>query len=141
MTQTAIDIVQNYLEHGFDQLGKESKYNLLNKFGPKKCPEKSIKRENVPIIYSWSHYASQEWFNFLRKNEEDLKEAEERKTNPGRPCSFCSAPESNLRKHKFCSACKQAFYCSTDCQKYDWAKKHKNECKELQAKAKAAGKK
>jgi hypothetical protein len=65
MTQTAIDIVLNYLEHGFDQLGKESKYNLLNRFGPKKCPEKTLKREEIPIIYSWSHYASKEWFNFL----------------------------------------------------------------------------
>ncbi len=65
-----------------------------------------------------------------------MKSAEERKKNPdAKKCSFCSAPEGNVRKHKLCSACKQALYCSTDCQKYDWQKKHKTECKELQKKA------
>jgi hypothetical protein len=66
--------------------------------------------------------------------EEEARSDEERKKNPDavKKCSFCSAPESNLHKHKICSACKQAFYCSTDCQKYDWRKKHNKECKELQ---------
>lgn len=50
-------------------------------------------------------------------------------------CTFCATPESETRKHKVCSACKQAFYCCADCQKYDWQKTHKAICKELQAKA------
>ena len=65
-----------------------------------------------------------------------MKSEEDRRKNPDayKKCSFCAAPESELRKHKLCSACKQAFYCSPDCQKYDWQKKHKLECKELQKK-------
>ena len=34
----AIDMIKNYLENGLDYLGKENKYNFMNKFGPKKCP-------------------------------------------------------------------------------------------------------
>jgi len=34
-------------------------------------------------------------------------------------------------KHKRCSQCKQRLYCSIDCQKNDWKKSHKNECKAL----------
>jgi hypothetical protein len=34
-----IDVVEKYLESGFDMLGDEKKYNFMNKFGPKKCPE------------------------------------------------------------------------------------------------------
>jgi hypothetical protein len=38
MALVTIDIVKKYLEEGTDYLGKEGKYNLINKFGPKKCP-------------------------------------------------------------------------------------------------------
>ena len=57
MAQTAVDIIKKYLEEGFDYLGKEGKYNLINRFGPKKCPEKQIRREDLPFLYSWMHYA------------------------------------------------------------------------------------
>lgn len=87
----------------------------MNKYGPKKCPEKHIKREKVDFIYSWSHYAPQGWYEHLKKIEEDKKTAEDRKNNPQKKCTFCAAPESDLRKHKVCSACKSAFYCSPDC--------------------------
>lgn len=133
----AIEIVKSYLEHGFDNLGQENKYNFLNKFSPKKFPEQRIRRDQVPFIYSWMHYAPQQWFDHLNKLDEEAKISEERKKNADlvKKCSFCGAPESDIRKHKVCSACKQAFYCTADCQKYDWQKKHKGECKELQAKA------
>ena len=36
--QTVIDIVEKYLETGLDVLSIEKKYNFLNKYGPKKCP-------------------------------------------------------------------------------------------------------
>ena len=42
-----LDIVKNYLEKGLDYLGKENKYNFFNKFGPKKCPDKQVKRESI----------------------------------------------------------------------------------------------
>jgi hypothetical protein len=137
----ALEILRNYLEHGLDQLGIEKKYLFINKYSPKKLPEQQIKRESIPFIYSWMHYAPQAWFEHIKKLEEEAKTSEERKKNADlvKKCSFCTAPESDIRKHKVCSACKQAFYCTADCQKYDWQKKHKNECKELQAKA--AGKK
>jgi len=38
MAQVAVDIVKKYLENGFEYLGQEGKYNLLNRYGPKKCP-------------------------------------------------------------------------------------------------------
>jgi len=51
--QTCVDIVEKYLEQGLDILGQEKKYNFTNKFGPKKCPDQQVKREDVPILYSW----------------------------------------------------------------------------------------
>lgn len=39
--QTVIDIVEKYLETGLDVLGIEKKYNFLNKWGPKKCPNEA----------------------------------------------------------------------------------------------------
>ena len=141
--QVAIDLLANYNEHRLDQLGQEKKYHFLNKYSPKKLPDQRIRRDQVDFIYSWMHYAPQQWFEHLKKIEDEAKTAEERKKNADlvKKCSFCSAPESDLRKHKVCSACKSAFYCSGDCQKYDWQKKHKAECKELAAKAAAKAKK
>ncbi|TNV72802.1 hypothetical protein FGO68_gene17252 [Halteria grandinella] len=141
--QVALDLVKNFLENGFDHLSLEKKYHFINKFSPKKLPALAEKRSSLPHLYSWIHYAPIQWFDHLKKLEEELKTAEERKKNADlvKKCSFCTAPESDLRKHKVCSACKSAFYCTTDCQKYDWQKKHKGECKELAAKAAAAAKK
>lgn len=48
-----IEMVKNYLENGLDYMGKENKYNFMNKFGPKKFPDQHIFREKVPFIYSW----------------------------------------------------------------------------------------
>ena len=96
-----------------------------------------MKRDSLPFVYSWLHYAPQSWYEHLKKVEEEARSDEEKKKNPDafKKCTFCQAPESSLRKHKVCSACKQAFYCSADCQKYDWRKKHNVECKELQKNA------
>jgi MYND finger len=140
MALVCVDIIKKYIEEGYDYLGKEGKYNLINKFGPKKCPAQQIHREHLPFLYSWMHYAPQTWYKHVKKLEEEMKSEAEKRKNPDafKKCTFCSAPESELRKHKVCSACKQAFYCSADCQRYDWQKKHKTECKELQ---KAAAKK
>ena len=38
MARTAIDLVTKYLETGLDVLSVQTKYNMLNRFGPKKCP-------------------------------------------------------------------------------------------------------
>ena len=38
MARNAIDLVTKYLETGLDVLGMQNKYNMLNRFGPKKCP-------------------------------------------------------------------------------------------------------
>ena len=48
-----IEIVEKYLENGTDTLGDEKKYNFMNKFGPKKCPEKVIARDSIKHMYSW----------------------------------------------------------------------------------------
>ncbi|KAK0499439.1 hypothetical protein EDD18DRAFT_1151207 [Armillaria luteobubalina] len=40
-------------------------------------------------------------------------------------CSHCSVKKPNL---SFCSACAEATYCSTECQKLHWEKEHKQAC-------------
>jgi len=129
--------VQDYLDNGLDNLGKLAKFNLKNKFGPKKLPDQAIKRESIPMIYSWSHYAPQAWFSHLRSLEEKVKQAR----TDGAPiqfamCSYCGSPESQTIRHKRCSQCKQRLYCTADCQKFDWKKGHSKECKQLAAKQK-----
>lgn len=62
MARTAIDLVSKYLETGFDVLGAENKYNMLNRFGPKKQPANRVARSTIPILYSWMHYAPLGWF-------------------------------------------------------------------------------
>ena len=64
------------MEKGLDYLGKENKYNFMNKFSAKKMPDKALKREKLPFLYSWTHYAPQAWYEYKKKEEEKLKEAE-----------------------------------------------------------------
>eukprot|EP01084_Bolivina_argentea_P066337 120910_1 len=49
----------------------------------------------------------------------------------GKKCSFCSKQETN-KKHRICSVCKKRWYCGKQCQKKDWNKTHRNECKKQQ---------
>lgn len=37
--QTISDLIEKYLENSWETLGIEKKYNFLNKYGPKKCPD------------------------------------------------------------------------------------------------------
>jgi hypothetical protein len=39
--RNAIELINEYLEHGFDNLGKLAKYNMKNKYSPKKLPEQA----------------------------------------------------------------------------------------------------
>jgi len=132
----AHEIVEKYLENGFDTLSNEKKYHMMNKFSPKKCPDQQIKRETIRHLYSWNHYAPIEWFNFQRRQEAEIKIIKEGKAQIGKLCSACQSPEGSTIKHKVCSACKTRFYCSTDCQRADWNNGHKAECKEIQKKQK-----
>eukprot|EP01084_Bolivina_argentea_P250434 419568_1 len=53
----------------------------------------------------------------------------------GRNCSYeyCTKQENRkdglIEKYKTCSACRNVFYCSRSCQKRDWARKHKENCR------------
>ncbi len=38
------EIIEKYMENELEVLGDEKKYNFLNKFGPKKCPDNQILR-------------------------------------------------------------------------------------------------
>ena len=38
--RVAIDLVNKFLESGFEVLGQVKKYESLNRFGPKRCPDK-----------------------------------------------------------------------------------------------------
>ncbi len=102
--RVAIDLVNKYLETGFDVLGQIKKYESSNRFNPKKMPERQVKRADIKFIYSWIHYAPLSWFEEIRKLEEDVKSATENKGGPVFSlCSYCSTPESQTQKHKRCS--------------------------------------
>lgn len=132
MARNAIDLITKYLETGFDMLGIENKYNMLNRFGPKKCPAKKVARSSINILYSWMHYAPLNWFEQQRTFQKAVdNQAENKGEALFKICSFCSSPEGETMKHKQCSQCKQRLYCSIDCQRNDWKKGHKNECKAL----------
>lgn len=135
--RVAMELISNYLENGFDQLSKESKYNLANKFGPKKMADRKQLRREMPHLYSWSHYAPLQYLEALRKREDEVENAKKNKGTASlfNMCSYCGTPESQTIKHKRCSQCKQRLYCSMDCQKFDWQKGHKGECKTLAAAA------
>lgn len=53
----AIELIQDFLEHGWDNLGKLSKFNIKNRYNPKKLPDQAVARADVKNIYSWTHYA------------------------------------------------------------------------------------
>lgn len=42
-------------------------------------------------------------------------------------CNFCLLPSSSAPK--LCTGCKAVVYCNVACQKADWARVHKDECK------------
>jgi hypothetical protein len=50
---------------------------------------------------------------------------------PLRSCIVCRAVASPDLQLQYCSLCKSALYCSEDCQKIDWRKRHKKICKLL----------
>jgi hypothetical protein len=134
--QLCIDMVEKYLESGLEGFSDEKKYNFMNKFGPKKCPDQQVKRSELKHLYSWQHYAPLQWFDHLKRTETEIKNAREGKPAAQKLCSNCQSPEGETLKHKVCSACKQMFYCSIDCQRNHWKGGHKEECKELQKKPK-----
>jgi len=70
-----IDIVEKYLETSLDILGTEKKYFFANKYGPKKCPDDQQKRGDQKHLYSWSHFAPQQWFDYHRRSEAEIKSA------------------------------------------------------------------
>lgn len=136
--RVAIDLISDYLTNNWDNLGKVAKYNLKNRYGPKKLPDQAVSRESIKHIYSWTHYAPLSWFQHLAKLEDRTKVAQKTGKQMEFPqCSYCGAPETETIKHKRCSQCKQALYCSADCQRYHWKAGHKDECKKLAAKLKA----
>jgi len=51
--QVMIDLVEKYMESGTSVLEQEKKYNFINKYGPKKCPDQQIKRDSIKHLYSW----------------------------------------------------------------------------------------
>ena len=46
--RVAFELISEYLEHGFDNLGKLVKYNLKNRYNPKTLPDQAVKREDIP---------------------------------------------------------------------------------------------
>ena len=52
-----IDLIEEFMANEMTNLSVERKFNLKNKFGPKKMPERVISRASLTHIYSWIHYA------------------------------------------------------------------------------------
>lgn len=111
-----MEIVEKYLENGLDVLGEEKKYNFINKFGPKKCPEQQVKRDSITHLYSWTHYAPINYFEHIKKEKAQIQKLN-RDGVEQKVCNACGAPEGAALKHKICSACKMVYYCSVECQR------------------------
>ena len=79
------EILEKYLEDKLDYLGQEKKYQFLNKFGPKKCPDQQQKRAQLRNLYSWYHYAPISWFNQIRKDDTEMKNIKD--GNSGKLCT------------------------------------------------------
>ena len=137
-----LEIIQNFLDNGFEQLQRVNKYNLMNKFGPKKMPNSVIKRSSL-ILYSWTHYAPQSYFEDVKKTTEKINAAKVKGPVSSlsiNKCDHCGAPEASSIPHKRCSQCKSRLYCSVDCQRFDWKSGHNKQCKLLVAEAAKAAK-
>jgi len=55
--KVCLELIEKLIENNYDVIGEEKKYNFINKFGPKKCPDQQIKRKDIKHLYSWTHYA------------------------------------------------------------------------------------
>jgi len=103
----AIELISEFLENGWENLGKLTKYNIKNKFGPKKLPDQIVTRESIKNIYSWTHYAPLAYFKYIFKNDSMTSQIQKTGSMLNYPvCSYCFSPESETIKHKRCSACK-----------------------------------
>lgn len=132
----ATELIEKFLDGGYEAISDEKKYNFVNKFGPKKCPDQAIDRSTDTQIYSWQHFAPLQWTQYQRKVAQDAKLKAQGKTADLIVCGSCQAPEGLATKHKQCSACKSVYYCSVECQRVDWKAGHKSRCKELQSRKK-----
>jgi len=131
--KTCLDITKKINDKGIEYFEKESRYHLLNKYSPKKCPEEAVARSSIEKLYSFKIYARPEYFQHIvqKKKEAELAAKRAKATK----CANCGCPEGK-QKYKMCSACKKVHYCSPTCQKTDWKAKHKAECKAFRAAAK-----
>lgn len=95
LARNAIELITDYLDNGFDNIGKLAKYNMKNRFGPKKLPDQAIARSSIKNIYSWNHYAPLSWFQHIRKMEDLTTKAQADGAGPQfKICSYCACPES-----------------------------------------------
>ena len=49
----ATELIEKFLDGGYEAISDEKRYNFVNKFSPKKCPDQAIERANDTQIYSW----------------------------------------------------------------------------------------
>jgi len=49
----ALELVEKFLESGFEMLNEEKKYHFINKFSPKKCPKEQVNRDDIKNSYGW----------------------------------------------------------------------------------------
>ena len=89
----ATELNEKFLDNGFEAISDEKKYNFVNKFGPKKCPDQAIVRADDTQIYSWQHFAPLQWTQYQRKVARDAKIKASGKTQEVILCATCQAPE------------------------------------------------
>ena len=76
LVRCAYDLIQEYMENGFDKLGKLATFQMKNKYCPKKMPANAQTRASISILYSWTHYAPLKWFEHIRSTDDRIKEAQ-----------------------------------------------------------------
>ena len=110
--KACLDIIKKMNDKGVEYFEKESRYHLMNKYSPKKCPEEVVARASIEKLYSFKIYARPEYFQHIVMKKKEAEEAATRAK--ATKCANCGCPEGK-KKYKMCSACKQVHYCSSAC--------------------------
>ncbi len=114
------------IEHLENQLKKGAPtgqgYNLvLDQFSEWLYRKKDITRE---IARAKDYKAILTALDYLERNENRLAKGTTVQDKTARACNYCTIVTST----KTCKRCRNAYYCSTDCQRNDWTE-HRSVCK------------
>lgn len=110
-----IQIIYNCVRCNREAL-KNEEYKLIN-----------IEMDGTPYeLYVWS-YCSLSCLSKDKRSLSDLLETKQIKSTTLLYCQRCGKGELKMKK---CGGCRNAYYCSADCQREDWMS-HKPICKSI----------